>query len=71
MTCLKIKMNMPLTNVAPYRVKTYEKIAGDIPEDILIKYFEEIINIEERVGGVYDYNSLFFNMLCKIRKEKK
>ena len=70
MTCLKIKMNLPLTNIAPYRLKTYQKIAEDIKEEVLIKYFEEIINIEEKIGGVYDYNSLFFSMLCKIKKDK-
>jgi len=69
MTCLQMKMGLPLVDIAPYRQKTYQSIAGEIKEEVLLLYFEELLNIEEKLGGVFDYNSLFFNMLCKIKNK--
>ena len=65
--CLKLKMKLPLGQISPFRLKKYQEIEPQISEEKLTKMFRLLLEIQEKTSGVYDYNSLFLNALCKYK----
>lgn len=62
-----IKLNNGLKiKVSPYKRKKYKEV--NISDEKLEKTFESILKVEEKVKGVYDYNSLLLKALLEIKK---
>jgi len=66
--CIKIKMNLPMGEISPYRLNKYKKIASQIQLERLIKTLDIILELQSRISGVWDYNSLFLMTLIKLEK---
>ena len=66
-TCLKLKMGLSLGQISPYRKQKYQEIIGNISESTLINAFTHIVNLQQRIGGVWDYSSLFLMTLLNLR----
>ena len=67
-TCLKIKLGISLGQISPYRKKKYEEVAQYLTEGKLVKTLEIMLELQEKISGVFDYNSLFLKALIQIRK---
>jgi DNA polymerase III gamma/tau subunit len=66
--CLMIKMNITVTNIMPYRMKKYRELCNSLSEQKLLQIMSLLLEIQQKVSGVWDYNSLFLNMLCQLKK---
>ena len=69
-TCLKLKMGLSLGQISPYRKQKYQEIIGNISEPNLVNAFTNIVNLQQRIGGVWDYSSLFLMTLLNLRTKK-
>ncbi len=66
--CLKIKLGISLGQISPYRKKKYEEITQYLTEGKLIKTLEIMLELQEKISGVFDYNSLFLKALIQMKK---
>ncbi len=69
--CLKMKLNLPITNLNPYRAKKYKEFLPKISLEKLMQVSEIILEIQQKISGIWDYNSLFLKALCKINNIQK
>jgi len=67
MNCLKLKLGLKV-NASPYKIKKYQEV--NISKEKLEKAFNTIIEIEQKIKGVYDYNSLFLKGLLELKEEQ-
>ncbi len=67
--CIKLKLGIKLFNVSAYREKKYSEFIDVLDKNRLIDIFDMILEIQEKVSGVWDYNSLFLKALCKLNKK--
>jgi len=65
MNCLKLSLGLKVS-ASPYKIKKYKELK--ITKERLEKAFTIILEIEEKVKGVYDYNSLFLKALLKLKE---
>ncbi len=64
---VKIKLGLPVS-ASPAKLEQYYAVAPKITEENALKVLEIILSIQEKVAGVWDYNSLFLQGLCKLKK---
>jgi len=67
-SCLKIKLKVSVGQMQPYKKKKYEDIAQYLTEAKLIKTLEIILELQEKIGGVFDYSSLFLKSLIQLKE---
>lgn len=65
---IKLKIGLPV-QIIPFQRKIYEDLASKINLELLIKVYQQLTEIQAKISGVYDYNSLFLNMLCELQKK--
>ena len=63
---LKIKLGLPM-QMNPYALKKYQDFAEKLSEDKIIKMLDILLKIQEKITGIYDYNSLFLKGLCQYK----
>lgn len=68
-TLIKIKGGFDY-DVNPYLKSQYVAIAKQVEEQELIKIFNIILNLQEKISGVYDYQSLFLKSMIEIKNIK-
>jgi len=66
--CLLMKYKATLINVSPYRQKKYKELLPLFTIEQLRKAMLELAIMQQKVGGIWNYNSLFMNILCKVDK---
>jgi DNA polymerase-3 subunit gamma/tau len=69
-TCLKLKIGLSVGQISPYRKQKYQEIISYLSEEKLIKTFNYIIELQQKISGVWDYNSLFLTTLLRMREIK-
>ena len=69
--CVRIKMELNTNDVNPYRLKKYKEIIDSIPEQKLVKMLQLLLGIQEKISGVWDYNSLFLDCLVNLKNYKE
>ncbi len=66
-TVLKIKMGIPAP-ISPTKAKIYREVADAINEQTAMTLVTSILEMQEKISGVWDYNSLFLKVLCEMKK---
>jgi len=69
-TCLKLKLNLSLGQMSPYRVKKYKEIIPYLTETKIVRALEIVLDLQQKISGVWDYSSLFLKSLLELRKLK-
>jgi DNA polymerase III subunit gamma/tau len=69
--CIKIKLGLNTNDVNPYRLRKYKELVDKISEERLITMLQLLLEIQEKISGIWDYNSLFLNCLIKLKKQKE
>jgi DNA polymerase-3 subunit gamma/tau len=69
--CLRIKLNIPNTDINQYKLDTYNKISIKLTEQKIMNMLQILLEIQEKISGIWDYNSLFLNGLCKFKNNLK
>lgn len=67
---LKVKLGLD-NSINEYRLKLYKDLAPKIEAEKIIEMLEIILAIQEKISGVWDYNSLFLKGLCEYAKKFK
>ena len=67
-TVLKIKLGLPVS-INQYRLEKYKELEAKVTEEDVLIMLGELLKIEEKTSGVYDYNSLFLNALYNFKKK--
>ncbi len=65
--CLEIKLGLDMSKIAPFKLAKYKQITISLPEELLFVTLQEVLAIQEKISGVWDYKSLFLSMLYKIK----
>jgi DNA polymerase III subunit gamma/tau len=63
---LKLKLGLQV-DVNPYFLKSYQELAPRIKEERLIAILDMILAMQEKVSGVWDYNSMFLKVICQMK----
>jgi len=66
-----MKIGLTVNDVNPYRLKKYKEIIDSIPEQKLVKMLQLLLGIQEKISGVWDYNSLFLDCLVNLKNYKE
>ena len=67
---MKIKLGISLGQISPYRAEKYKKITEYLTEKKLITALEIILELQEKISGIFDYNSLFLQSMLKLKSLK-
>lgn len=65
---IKLKLGIP-ARMMPFQRKIYTELANKSDFELVVQVYQELTEIQAKISGVYDYNSLFLSMLCKIKKK--
>ena len=64
---LKVKLGIA-ESIPPYHLKVYQDYATKIETADLLGMLDQLFELQAKVSGIYDYNSLFLKALCQYKK---